>query len=387
MPAIPINYTVGDKAAAQQPGCSEPNSSGMVLVVVIILAAVAGILAAGLHFASGARITQVRQEMRFEKAFFVAEAGIERAKDALRYTNLNGMLASGGVLFGGATNYGEGRFYVWARNNTNTDPNPLVDTDNIVIIRSTGIVETAARVIEAEVRVAPFVPAQADGAMGIYGTNTSLTVSGNSTIDGRDWNLPATFGPGNGTLSGNPTNPGVLYPSTSTVINVTGSGSIVGDPPTTNGVGVYDETYWYQFLDGIMSVATIYTGGNMGTRAAPAITMLPSGTNTISGNITGAGVLIIPGDATLRVSGNFHYEGLVILEGDGIIDTGDYAQLGTARIFGSMICVGGGLNVSASGTADIKYSAQALANLANLQVPAQLDMLSWKEFKASSTDW
>ncbi len=386
MPTIHDNDAAGKRTRTQQPDYCESNSSGMVLVVVVILAAVAGILAAGLHFASGSRITQVRQEVRFGKAFFVAEAGIERAKAELRSnpTNLNT------VFFGGVTNYGEGTFYVSARNNGGTN--------DVVIIRSTGIVETATRVIEVEVRVTPFTPGQvhADGSLGIYGTNTDLSVSGNGKIDGHDWNVPADFnGSGaalNGTLSTNAAVPGVLYTSTSTIITASSDG-IDGNPPRTNGVGVNNETYWYQFLDKVMTVATTYTpSGSMGTRAAPVITMLPLGTTTITGNGNGAGILIIPGYANLRVTGTWHYEGLVILEGDGVIDAdSEFTELGTARIFGAMICVGGALDITATGSADIKYSTQALANLVNLAnlqpIPAQLDMIYWKEIKASSTNW
>ena len=45
MPTMPDNYAAGDKTGAQPPDCFETNSAGMVLVVVVILAAVAGILA------------------------------------------------------------------------------------------------------------------------------------------------------------------------------------------------------------------------------------------------------------------------------------------------------------------------------------------------------
>ncbi|MDP2989068.1 MAG: hypothetical protein Q8O57_00680, partial [Kiritimatiellota bacterium] len=183
----------------------------------------------------------------------------------------------------------------------------------------------------------------------------------------------------------------VLYTSTSTVIEVTGSGEIDGNPPTTNGVGTYTETDWYQFIDEMMAVATTYTsGGSMGTRDAPAVTMLPMGLTTIgpSDNVAGAGILIIPGDASLKIKGTFHFEGLVLLVGNGVIDAdSEFVDIGTARIFGAMICVGGALDISATGTADIKYSTQALANLANIvnlppQLPAYIDTRSWKEIKA-----
>ena len=140
-----------------------------------------------------------------------------------------------------------------------------------------------------------------------------------------------------------------------------------------------------------MAIATTYTpGGSLGTRAAPAVTILPMGLTTIgpSDKVAGAGILIVPGYARLNIKGTFHFEGLVLLEGDGVIDAeSELTEIGTARIFGAMVCVGGALDLTATGTADIKYSMQALANLANLQVPEQLDTLSWKEIKASSTDW
>lgn len=377
-----------------QPVGLAPDSNGMVLVVVVILAAVAGILAAGLHFASGSLLKQIRHEILFEKAFYTAEAGIECAKADLRYraANLTGVLTNnGGVLFGGATNYGAGRFFVWVRNNTN-EADPLVDTDNILVIRCTGTVETATRVIEVAVQVVPPVPPESDGALAIYGTNTDLTVSGNGHIDGNDWNVPADFnanGAGlTGTLSTNPASPGVAYSATNTTITTNQDDAITGNPPTTNAVSLFTESYWYNFLNEMMAKATIYSGGSLGTRTAPIVSMLPSGTTTINGNVDGAGILIIPGYAQLRITGTFHYEGIVILEGDGVIDAVDEVfQTGTARIFGAMVCVGGGLDINATGTADIKYSTQALANLANLQLPAPISTLYWQEIKASSADW
>lgn len=410
MPAIPDNYAAGDKTRAQPPDGFEPNSSGVVLVVVVILAAVAGILAAGLHYASGSRITQVRQEMRFEKAFFVAEAGIERAKAELldRATNLSGVLkgfdgvtntADDGVLSfcsTTGTNYGEGRFYVKVRNNNSE--NPFVDTDYIVIIRSTGIVETAARVIEAEVTVTPTLaftsmPMHADGAMGMYGTNTDLTVKGDGVLDGNDWHLPSTLGGDDEIVSTNPAQPGVFYTQPDTSITQQKTNSIVGNPPITNGVGMDNETDLLQFLADIMPTNLYVGGDSLGTREAPRITML-AGDVTLNGNNFGAGILIVPGNASLKINGTFDYEGMIIIMGDGVVDMGNELEaLGTAKILGAILCVGGELDVKVQGTFDLKYSTEALANLAlivNLppQLPAHIDNTGpWWEIKTSSTNW
>ena len=409
MPTIPDNYAAGYKTRAQQPDGFEPNSSGMVLVVVVIFAAVAGVLAAGLHFASGSRLTQVRQEIRFEKAFFVAEAGIERAKAELldRATNLSGVFkgfdgvtntADDGVLSfcpTTGTNYGEGRFYVKVRNNNSEDP--FVDTDHIVIIRSTGIVETAMRVIEAEVTVTPTtaftsMPTHADGALGIYGTNTDLTVKGDGVLDGNDWHLPSTLGGDDETVSTNPAQPGVFYTQPDTSITQQKPNSIVGNPPITNGVGMDSETDLLQFLADIAPTNLYIYGDSLGTREAPRITML-GGDVTFNGSRSGVGILIVPGNATLKINGTFDYEGMIIIMGDGVVDMGNELEaLGTAKILGAILCVGGALDVKVQGTFDLKYSTEALANLTlivNLppQLPAHIDNTgSWREIKASSTN-
>lgn len=358
-------------------------SSGMVLVTVVILAAVAGILGSGLYFAGGSRVKQVRREVLFDKAFFNAEAGVECAKAAL----LRGA-TNNGVLFSGATNYGEGSFYVSVRTNA-------VGTNLFVVIRSTGIVATVRRTLEVEVRVTPpqpYVPGISDGAVCFYGTNTSLYLkNANNHINGFDYLVPTNFtGNGaacDGTLSTNPGAPGVFYLSTNTTI--TGSGDIQGNPPTTNWAGIFTEAYWYQLLATMLPYASVYTSASaLGTRDAPLITILPSGTTKITGNSDGAGILVVPGGANLSVGGTFHYEGLLIIIGDGVVDTeAELAATGTFDMFGSVICLGGALNISATGKANMKYSTEALANLARLALPARLahiDVIYWREIKASA---
>jgi len=379
------NSALGAKIQAPEPEHSGANRSGAILVTVIIFTAAAGILAAGLHFAGSSRIVQSRQEIRSDKAFFTAEAGIERAKAALR----NGA-TNNGVLFGGATNYGEGAFYVSVWTN-------MVGTNLFVVIRSTGAVETAARIIEVAVRLiqpSPYVPGISDGAVCFYGTNTSLYLkNANNHIDGHDYNVPSNFtGNGeacDGTLSTNAAGAGVYYTSTNT--SITGSGDISGNPPITNWAGMFSETYWYQFVDTVEPYATMYTSSSaMGTRDDPVITILPSGTTKITGNNDGAGILIVPGGANLSVGGTFHYEGLLIIIGDGVVDTeAEMAATGTFDFFGSVICLGGALNISATGKAAMKYSTEALANLSSLDLPARLarlDVIYWKEIKAASLD-
>lgn len=362
------------------PGAARSGSSGMVLVTVVIFAAVAAALAAGLYSAGGTRVKQGQREIRFDKAFFVAEAGVERAKAYLRNRGTNN-----GVLFGGTTNFGDGTFHVSVRPNA-------VGTNEYVIIRSTGTVELAKRVLEVEVRVVPptpFVPGISDGSVCFYGTNASLYLkNANNHVNGYDWAVPVSFtGNGaacDGTLTTNEGTAGMYYFDPATAI--TGSGDIQGNPPMTNWAGLYTEQYWYDFVDEVLPYANMYTdSANMGTRNVPTVTILPSGTTKISGNADGAGILIVPGGATLSIAGTFHYEGIIVIIGDGVVDNAPEAEFkGTFDMFGSTICLGGALNISATGKANLKYSTEALANLSKLAINetlAQLDVVYWREVK------
>jgi len=363
------------------PGAARSGSSGMVLVTVVIFAAVATALAAGLYSAGGTRVKQGQREIRFDKAFFVAESGVERAKAYLRNNSTN----NSGVLFGGTTNFGAGTFHVSVRPN-------VVGTNSYVIIRSTGTVELATRVLEVEVRVVPptpFVPGISDGSVCFYGTNSSLYCkNANNHVNGYDWAVPVSFtGNGaacNGTQTTNEGTAGVYYYDPATVI--TGSGDIQGNPPTTNWAGIYDEAYWFDFVDELLPSANMYTdSAHMGTRNIPTVTILPSGSTQIAGNADGCGVLIVPGGASLRIAGTFHYEGIIIIIGDGIVDTDpEFALTGTFDQFGAVICLGGALNINATGKACLKYSTEALANLSKLAINetiAQLDVVYWREVK------
>ena len=58
--------------------------SGMALLTIVLFSAVAVVLAAALFFASRAQLSSASRHIRVEKAFFIAEAGVERAKAELR---------------------------------------------------------------------------------------------------------------------------------------------------------------------------------------------------------------------------------------------------------------------------------------------------------------
>lgn len=348
-------------------------NSGFVLITVVILAALGGVLAAALLYGTGSQITRVSREIRYEKAFFIAEAGIELAKAELR--------SDGASSFSTTTNFGGGE----ARYRT------IMTTPSNVTIWSTGTYENVSRVLEVAVLVDPgnFPPPSADGALGVYGTGAYITVAGNATIDGRDYNVPTNFDCNgascNGTLTTNPAVPGVFSTTTDTVVTTSGSGDVVGNPPTTNGTSQFGTNYWQDQADVWSSQAAItLTGGtysaatDLGTRDNPQITFV-TGDLTITSNLDGAGVLIVMNGADLTLGGNFHYEGIIILLGNNV-----FKATGTVRIFGALVIAGGGVNTTTTqGTPSILYSSQALANLQNLQMnPRSLSVVYWREIKS-----
>lgn len=208
-------------------------------------------------------------------------------------------------------------------------------------------------------------PVSANCAFGLYGSNANVTVSGRLNINGNNWSLPPSFNSGSGSQSSPSTNdlPGVAY--TSSGLATGNKVSILGTPPQTSQVGAYDAAYWYQFLDVITPAATLYAGGSLGTRAAPVITKLPSGATTFDSAQSGAGILIVPLDATLAINQNFYYEGLVLVLADNTSNR-ELKQNLTSTIYGSLICLGDNFRMKVSGTFDIRYSRQAITNLAKI---------------------
>lgn len=350
---------------------TQHNESAFVLITVVILAALGGILAAALLYGTGSQITRVAREIRYEKAFFIAEAGVELAKAELR--------SAGVSSFNTTTNFGGGE----SRYRT------IMTTPSNVIIWSTGTYENVSRVLEVAVLVDPgnYPPPTSDGAVGVYGTNTRVSASGNALIDGQDYSLPTNFDCNGascaGAVSTNPAAPGVFSATTDTIVTTSGSGSIVGNPPTTNGTSQFSSNYWQDKADIWIPQATItlsgtYSSGtDLGTRENPQITVV-AGNTTITSNLDGAGVLIVMNGVSLTTSGNFHYEGIIILLGNN-----NFGATGTVRLFGSLVSIGDGGNITtAQGTPALLYSSEALGNLKNLRMnPRSLSVVYWREVK------
>lgn len=385
--------------------------SGMVLIVVVMFAALATVLGSGLFYQTSTKVVATKNDINFEKAFYLAETGIERAKAELR-TDTNGVndnLTNKYFSFGSNVVYGDGAFKVSVTDNNDANTNLLIDTDNQIVLWATGIVGNVKRVLSVEVYVppptTPFLPGMPDAALAMYGTNDSIYLGNSALIDGRDFEVPSSFDVnGNftawgNTLSGDPACTSSVYGATN--VSITGPGGPSGGSNaiygTTSGIpvkvqiggGAYDAAWWTAFATSLVSKATVIVTNSaspaIGTRAVPVITLVKSnGTLNIANNDDGAGVLIVEGGGKISAGGNYHYEGLVLTLGTGTNNSLEQVLgQGSPTFMGCVVCVGNNVSYSGAGTPTVVYSSDALENLDKLNPSTNtlLQVKSWREIK------
>jgi hypothetical protein len=241
-----------------------------------------------------------------------------------------------------------------------------------------------------------------DGAMGVYGPNSTIHFAGSGAhknfVDGRDYDPPANFYCSGancaGTLTSKPAKPGLYTENTTpTLSNVYDSGwkqNVYGDPPVKTGGGNMTATDWQDFANELIPLAdntingtpTIAGSLTLGTRDDPQITYVTDDTK-FAGSVDGAGILIVEEGATFQ--GTFHFEGLIIVlnktwdVGTWDLDLGK----GNAYLFGAVVVAGNNVadsEVELRGNAKIRYSSQALNNVGN-KLLYTVSMTSWREVR------
>ena len=176
------------------------------IALIVALWAVALLFLLGIAFLSASVLESSISSNEVDRArtFNIAEAGLEHARRELRDIGINSTLAtctgnpciaqinftSGGqkVSFAGGT------YSVTVRDDAD-DADPTVDSNNKVIITSTGAGVNARQVIEATVGRPLFPP-------GAVITGDNLQISGNPTVDG---NAGTVHSNGDLDIPGNPT--------------------------------------------------------------------------------------------------------------------------------------------------------------------------------------
>lgn len=372
---------------------------GSVILVVMGFAAMGAMLVTVLMFASGSAMKRARQAHRYEQAFFIAEAGIERAKMSLATNlfNIDAFVSNRVFGFGASpVSFAGGEYLVGVRDDLESDGNSNEDTNNTVIVTSTGRYENAAQVIEVKLNMTTAIPpvGSADGALGLYGDYADLIASHPSAlIHGEDYDVPLNFecsGSGcDGILTTNPAVAGVYAP-TSGMSSILGAEHITGNPPVQTNAGIYTEQDWLNFISIVTQNVDIVLGSgnitstNLGTRVHPKVCLI-TGNSKITGTVDGAGIMIVCGGVDIDLTGTFHYEGLVIVIGDNIDDASlEFNDMGNANILGATIVVGGYVDMQIKSSTAMNYSSDALANLDEIWPKEAVNQSSWHVIKPGS---
>ena len=359
---------------------------GMALVLTLFaIATLLMVAAAGLNIGS-ASVQATRNFRGASRVHMVAEAGISEALQIINgpgVINLqNDVVAPWGGIYGSQNKTfapHSGFSYYVSPFASATDP---VNSGRLVA-KAYGPEGEFNAVVAAVIR--SDVPSTAPGAIYLASdAATNSTFQGNAfAVDGNDHNYTGGYGPnppvpGISTRNDSNTQEAINSLNSGQLDNVTGLNYSAG-PPVVPSISTSPAAptaaMLSQMINDILAdpmVINIPDGdinGNVvfGTTAAPQITYL-SNTSGVTlkanGNASGAGILIVEHDFTIK--GTLDFKGLVLVRGKTSVEA-DTDVTGNATIYGSLWT--GDLNLNVGGSAIIYYSTQALA-LADQVIPS-----------------
>ena len=354
---------------------------GMVLVMALFTMAVLLAAATGALLVGSSDIRATRNYRGAAQVHFAAESGILDAMQTVNgpgVVNLqNEVVNQWTALWGtSARNFGpfSGFTYTVA---VYSGANPA--NDGRFVATATGV-EGVKNVVVANLTRSN-IPSTAPGAIYLVNDSpTNATFDGDAfTVDGNDHKYTGGMGtappvPGISTRNATNTQETLTSLAAQQKDDITGLGYSMG-PPVVPSVMTSPAAPSSTQLDQIITDILARRGNppnppdddtkningtqTYGTPANPQITHLSNTTGVIlNGNATGAGILVVEGDLTIK--GDFNFVGLILVRGQTRVDT-DIS--GNATIFGSLWTED--LNLIVGGSAIIDYSSDALA-LANL---------------------
>lgn len=213
-----------------------------------------------------------------------------------------------------------------------------------------------------------------EGAMNIASVPFGFSMNGNTHIYGENYNMNGSRG------STTYDTYGVAVPTapeSTTVSN--GSGGRITGVPKPIGVTAIDNplNYVQEYING---ADIVFSGsnnqGNYGSATNPVIGYC-NGNIGFKGNGSFYGVMIVHG--SVDFGGTFDMYGLVIAYGDSSSITLS-ASKGTPQIYGAMIATGPpGSSFTMAGTADMQYSAEALAMAKGIGYMQAYKVIWWYE--------
>ena len=357
--------------------------SGSAIVAMLAGVVICGALCASLVTSSVGRQKQADTEVASERAFQLAEAGIDWAIARIRIRN--GLVPTADDTQVVA---GEGRFTI---RYSQGDANGLDDNGDgrvddagehgYASIVSTGEASGVRRTVQVLMRKAVEVPSF-DSAVEINVEAPILDLNGNAyMIDGREHLLDGTYD------STRPAKYGISSPATVATLRAQVPSNRVnriiglGGAPSLGHVAPIDLNRMVQQASASASVViTPGTHSNLtiGTPTEAGVEVAyVNGDLHLSGGASGAGVLAVDGDLT--ISGNFTWVGIILVRGRVTLVGGGNTKrfigaLGVGEEVGTSVSTA---TVGVAGTVDMLYSSDAVALAA--QRLSIMAVMSWQE--------
>ncbi len=384
-------------------GISTREQRGMVLVVTLLVIIFLSLLGSTLLSLSLAENNISTNLVRSSKAFGIAEAGLEHARAELAGKDFNAILAAGGSLnftgFGTTVSFAGGNYSVNITNNTTAigafpaDPGGATnDTDNRIIITSTGTYQNAKKILETLVGFLNVNTPSPPAALALYGPDSStkmeVKAGGNAEVNGNNYDPSSTY-PCSGSACDGTLNDSVAAIA-GILVNTSSfksGGNVYGNPASTTDLTA-TATAWRNLANALTSAANITISGTKtiasndvwGSPDQPVIVCLTGNstdTVTITGTVNGAGILLINSDLEIQTLGNFNFQGIVIVMQNGKLNIN---LGGTSSIYGEVIADSTGpdaaIKVGLKGNAQIRYSQLAINRALNV---SGAKVLTWRE--------
>ncbi len=345
------------------------DEKGLVLVVTLLLLSVLVIMGTTAIMAVSTDIKIAGNYRQNQIALYNAEAGVEQVINYLRTHTVNypTVDATQSCIDNGNCNTSQ---YAPI---TVTVPTGFLFASSVniygyniankkYVFRMTGTgAGSASKTIEAYIER----DISMDAAVAMYGGGPDVKfktgAGGGYNIDGHDYPVPASATcSGSGCETTAPADaplPGLATVETPDLLG--DYNAHLGGTTPPDSIVPSRDAEWTAYVDYIITNNLYQT--TLGTRAAPAITLVPNG-STFNGTGNGAGIIIVDNGGIIDISGNFCYEGIIILRGSGTV-TGN----GSGYVYGSLITISHAAKlIDVSGSVNINYSSAAIANVSNL---------------------
>ncbi len=303
------------------------NRRGIAFIIVLGFTLLLGVISTGFIILTNNEITFCRKIVDSHKAFYLAEAGIEKATFALAKND----------AYAGETNIalGGGAYDVVV---TQVGAQKQIDAIGYVPTK-------AAPRARREILVTTVRPDNPIAVTSAVTGGGAVTVSGNAKIKGKDL-------------------AGITVPS-GTSVSISGSATVSGDPQIA-----YSPTPTFEAVFGMSEtqmklLATVYTNPNNNVpNPANGVTWIEGNATYTSSQWEGDGILIVTGNLELR-GGEF--KGVIYVKGSATVGVGN------PEIEGALISLGTG---DYKGSSEIKYEEEEIEDIKNYY---PYTIFSWKE--------